>query len=79
MSEQRQNDGRRFMPKLKCPYGNHRFGDVPDVALRNESVLTRLQDPADADFILECPHCHQKVALSIKLLHQIPTTAAKAV
>lgn len=39
---ERTDDGRRHMPKLKCPYGNHRFADVPDVALRNDSELKRL-------------------------------------
>ena len=41
---ERTDDGRRYMPKLKCPYGNHRFADVPDVALRNDSELKRLSE-----------------------------------
>ena len=28
---ERTDDGRKYMPKLKCPYGNHRFADVPNV------------------------------------------------
>lgn len=70
---ERTDDGRRYMPKLKCPYGNHRFADVPNVALRNNSELKRLSEIADADYILECPHCHQKVALCIKFLHEKTT------
>lgn len=66
---ERTNDGRRMMPKMKCPYGNHRFADVPDVALRNDSEIKRLSEATDVDYILECPHCHQKVALCIKSLH----------
>lgn len=66
---ERTDDGRRHMPKLKCPYGNHRFADVPDVALRNDSELKCLSEASDADYILECPRCHQKVALCIKSLH----------
>lgn len=67
------DDGRRYMPKMKCPYGNHRFADVPDVALRNDSELKRLSEASDIDYILECPICHQKVALSIKALRTRPT------
>ena len=64
----RINDGRRYMPKMKCPYGNHRFADVPDIALRNDSELKRLSEASSIDYILECPICHQKVALMIKSL-----------
>ena len=67
---ERTDDGRRYMPKLKCPYGNHRFADVPDVALRNDSELKRLSEASNIDYILECPNCHQKVALCIKSLHE---------
>ena len=70
---ERTDDGRRYMPKMKCPYGNHRFADVPDVALRNDSELKRLSEASDIDYILECPTCHQKVALSIKALRTRPT------
>lgn len=70
---ERTDDGRRHMPKLKCPYGNHRFADVPDVAHRSDSELKRLSETSDADYILECPHCHGKVALCIKSLHTGPT------
>lgn len=69
---ERIDDGRRHMPKLKCPYGNHRFADVPDVAFRNDSELKRLSETSDADYILECPHCHRKVGLCIKALHTRP-------
>lgn len=65
---ERTDDGRRYMPKMKCPYGNHRFADVPDLALRNDSELKRLSEAANIDYILECPRCHQKVALSIRVL-----------
>ena len=73
------DDGRRYMPKLKCPYGNHRFADVPNVLLRNDSELKRLSDASDADYILECPHCHGKVALCIKSLHNRPTEPSRLI
>lgn len=44
---ERTDDGRRYMPKMKCPYGNHRFADVPDLALRNDSELKRLSEAAN--------------------------------
>ena len=73
------DDGRRYMPKMKCPYGNHRFADVPDVALRNDSELKRLSEASDIDYILECPICHQKVALSIKVLRTRPTEQPRTI
>lgn len=76
---ERTDDGRRYMPKLKCPYGNHRFADVPNVLLRNDSELKRLSEASDADYILECPHCHQKVALCIKSLHITPTEQPRGI
>mgnify|MGYP005845053967 CR=1 FL=1 len=74
---ERTDDGRRYMPKMKCPYGNHRFADVPDLALRNDSELKRLSEAANIDYILECPRCHQKVALSIRVLRTRSTNASK--
>ena len=47
------DDGRRGMPKLKCPYGNHRFADVSDRDIRNDSIVFRLSEKPYADFILE--------------------------
>ena len=40
----RTDDGCRHMPKLKCPYGNHRFADVPDVNFRNVLELRKLNE-----------------------------------
>ena len=73
---ERTDDGRRYMPKMKCPYGNHRFADVPDLPLRNDSELKRLSEAANIDYILECPRCHQKVALSIRVLRTRSTNAS---
>ena len=73
---ERTDDGRRYMSKMKCPYGNHRFADVPDLALRNDSELKRLSEAANIDYILECPRCHQKVALSIRVLRTRSTNAS---
>ena len=70
------DDGYRHMPKLKCPYGNHRFADVPDKAFRNELELHRLKENevlGYGDSILLCPKCQQPVVLSVKIL-KCPTT-----
>lgn len=67
---ERIDDGRRKMPKMKCPYGNHRFADVADVMLRNDSELVKFSEGSDVDYVLECPHCHQKVGLYITPLHK---------
>ena len=61
------DDGRRHMPKMKCPRCGGRAIDVANTSLRNASVLTQLSDTYDADYILECPRCHCKLALSINI------------
>ena len=42
---ERTDDGRRYMPKLKCPYGNHRFADVPNVLLTLQEYSPILVSP----------------------------------
>ena len=66
-----ETDGHKNMPKLKCPYGNHRFADVPDKELRNKTILKKADstEASDADFFFECPICHKKIAASISVLH----------
>ena len=63
------DDGRRYMPKLKCPYCNRRFVDVVDSRTKNESSVVKWEKNVDIDFVLECPHCHEKVGLIIATLH----------
>ena len=78
----RPDDGCRHMPKLKCPYGNHRFADVPDVNFRNVLELRELKESESlgyGDSILICPKCQQSVVLSVKILRQPPMhTAVRA-
>ena len=65
------DDGCRHMPKLKCPYGNHRFADVPDVDFRNVLELRKLKEFESlgyGDSILLCPKCQKPVVLSVKIL-----------
>ena len=56
----RQNDGRKSMPKLNCPYCGKRFADVPNAQFKNKSQLVTMDKISADDFILECPHCHLK-------------------
>ena len=77
----RPDDGCRHMPKLKCPYGNHRFADVPDVNFRNVLELRKLKESESlgyGDSILICPKCQQLVVLSVKILRQPPMHAVRA-
>ena len=38
----RQNDGRKNMPKLNCPYCGKRFADVPNAQFKNKSHLVTM-------------------------------------
>ena len=66
----RNDDGRRKMPKMRCPFCHARLLDVADVQLKNQSELLPLTEATHADYILECPACKNKIALSIKILHE---------
>lgn len=70
----RQNDGRKSMPKLNCPYCGKRFADVPSAQFKNKSELVKLDNISADDFILECPHCHKKAGLHIDNINCINTT-----
>ena len=76
LNNHRTDDGRRAMPKLKCPLCGKRCADVADAKLRNKSVLKPLEVLPDADYIIECPHCHEPLALSIKDL-RAPASVAR--
>ena len=86
LSPERKNkppdDGFRYMPKLRCPYGNHRFGDVPDVNFRN-TVLLLKYEPGGAygygDAICVCPVCRQRVVIHLKTVQGQTKVFAHAV
>ena len=76
------DDGCRHMPKLKCPYGNHRFADVPDKDFRNVLELRKLKESESlgyGDSILLCPKCQKPVVLSVKILHHPTVQVAVSV
>ena len=63
------DDGFRHMPKLRCPYGNHRFGDVPDVDFRNTVTILKYEHDRSygyGDAIFICPVCHQRAVVHLK-------------
>ena len=71
------DDGRRNMPKMRCPYCGSRLLDVSDAKLRNPSELKPLTSAGKADYVLECPKCKNALGLSIKTLHERRTENAE--
>lgn len=66
------DDGRRHLPKMKCPYCYKRFGDLPNRELKNRSKLvTKDQIVISKDIVLQCPHCHNFVGLRIENIEKI--------
>lgn len=65
------NDGRKNMPKLSCPYCGRRCADVPNKEYKNKSQLVTMDNLSSDDYILECPHCHRKVGLHIENINYI--------
>lgn len=77
LNEQKHDDGRRKMPKMRCPFCHARLLDVADAQLKNQSELLPLTAASHADYILECPACKNKIALSIKILHERQTVSSE--
>lgn len=59
---QKQDDGRRKMPKSFCPYCNHRVMDSKTVKLRREVRITTATDEAAEHFII-CNHCSKLIGI----------------
>ena len=66
----RNDDGRRSMPKLRCPHCGSRLLDVSDAKLKNQSELKPLTFAVHPDYVLKCPECKKDLALLIKSLHE---------
>ena len=60
-----QVDKEKYFPKLKCPYCKKRFADVSGKPLRNDCILVKYENIRHAQFIFECPHCHNRVGLEV--------------
>ena len=72
------DDGRRSLPKIKCPYCGKRFGDFPSKELKNQSELvTKNYIEINKDIILQCPHCNKIVGLRIKNIEKVYSLSVK--
>ena len=61
----KRDDGRRHMPKSRCPYCDSRIVDSRTPTLKNSLQLTITDS---ADYFIQCPKCKNIVGLTIKLL-----------
>ena len=74
-SQSRHDDGRRNMPKLKCPVCGKRVIDFADVDIRRQSELLEYRfaetNDRDIDMVIRCPNalCGADLAVCIKVLH----------
>lgn len=64
------NDGRKNMPKSRCPYCDSRVVDSRTPTLKNSLELTVTDS---ADYFIQCPKCKNIVGLTIKQLHTSTT------
>ena len=57
------NDGRKKMPKSRCPYCDSRVVDSRTPTLKNSLELTVTDS---ADYFIQCPKCRKIIGLIIK-------------
>ena len=62
----KNDDGRKNMPKSRCPYCDSRVVDSRTPTLKNSLELTITDS---ADYFIQCPKCKNIVGLTIKSLH----------
>ena len=60
----KRDDGRRHMPKSRCPYCDSRIVDSRTPTLKNSLQLTITDN---ADYFIQCPKCKNIVGLIIHL------------
>ena len=60
------NDGRKNMPKSRCPYCDSRVVDSRTPTLKNSLELTVTDS---ADYYIQCPKCRKIIGLKIKNLN----------
>ena len=63
------NDGRKKMPKSRCPYCDSRVVDSRTPTLKN---LLELTVTDSADYFIQCPKCRNIIGLTLKTTQ--PTT-----
>ena len=59
----KNDDGRRNMPKSRCPYCDSRVVDSRTPTLKNSLELTVTDS---ADYFIQCPKCRKIIGLIIK-------------
>lgn len=62
------DDGRRKMPKLKCPYCNKRVIDLPNKEFKNTFSLVKANDIEEFDAVLKCLHCGKIIGFRLPIL-----------
>ena len=61
-------DGRKHMPKSRCPHCDSRVVDSRTPMLKNSLELTVTDG---ADYYIQCPKCRKIIGLTIKPLHKL--------
>ena len=69
------NDGRKNMPKSRCPYCDSRVVDSRTPTLKNSLELTVTDS---ADYFIQCPKCRNIVGLIIKTMQPNAQMVANA-
>lgn len=62
----KNDDGRRRMPKARCPLCQKRAVDVRTRELKNALKMVEAKDPA-ADLVLLCPNCRHPIGMSLNI------------
>ena len=61
----KNDDGRRHMPKSRCPYCDSRVVDSRTPTLKNSLELTVTDS---ADYFIQCPKCRNIIGLTFKAM-----------
>ena len=69
------NDGRKKMPKSRCPYCDSRVVDSRTPTLKNSLELTVADS---ADYFIQCPKCRNIIGLTFKAMQPTAQMVANA-
>jgi uncharacterized protein with PIN domain len=69
------NDGRKKMPKSRCPYCDSRVVDSRTPTLKNSLELTVTDS---ADYFIQCPKCRNIIGLTFKTVQPTAQIVANA-
>ena len=71
----RNDDGRKNMPKSRCPYCDSRVVDSRTPTLKNSLELTVTDS---ADYFIQCPKCRNIIGLTFKVMQPTAQMVANA-